>query len=342
MSIAAPIDRRALYRLHGRPLEIRAEAPGHLAVVEEILRYYGAEPTASDDLGGQSIAARLRLRAAIEAPAAPPAARLEGDFGGVRVRELEGRVWIEAPGLAFVAEPEAGRAEGHIADTVWASGRALGQGEIVPFVLASMILLRRHGLFAMHGAAVAHHGGGCLFLGAGGSGKSTQALGMVVAGWSHLSDDSLLLDASVGEVEILALRRRFYLTAEAAAPFPEQAAAWQSCRLTGGPKRCLDMEQAFPGQVANRCRPEWLIFPRIVDAERSHVEPVARSEALHRLLHQSDLVTLEPELAPVHLEALRRLLDQTRAFELRAGRDLRDAPWEVERVLRPLTGVGGS
>lgn len=345
MSIAIQIaPHRVFHRLHGTPLEITAENSRHLEVVGEILRYYGAEPVGGDGPEGESMAARLILRAAEEGPAAPSDARLEGNFGGVRVWELEGRVWIEAPGLTFVAEPEAGRAEGFLTPGVWTLGRALGQGEIVPFVLALMILLRRQRLFAMHGAAVSYQGRGCLFLGAGGSGKSTQALGMVVAGWSHLSDDSLLVDASSGDVEVLALRRHFYLTPAAAAPFPEQAAAWQDCPLTGGPKRRLDMGRAFPGQVAAGCRPQWLIFPRIVDTAESRVEPMAKSEALHQLLHQSNLVTLEPKLASNHLDALKRLLEQTRAFVLRAGRDLKEAPWRVEKVLRPLTSnsTGGS
>ena len=332
-----PVRSEGLCRLHRADVAIAAERPVWLDVATAILDYYGARRRPRDAMAPpEEICAEIILVAAAETSAIPTSARLEGDFGGVRAWVDGPRVWVDAEGFRFEVDLAAGRAVGRLGEGIWNRPQALGQGAIVPFVLTLMMLLRRHRLFAVHGAAVAHDGEGCVLLGAGGSGKSTQALGLVTAGWDHLSDDSLLIDGAGDKVEILALRRDFYLTPEAAAPFPDLATRWRECELTAGPKRLLAMAEVFPQQLAETCRPRCLLFPSIVDQEASHLAPLAKADALHQLLHQSDLVTLDPATAPVHLDTLKRLLDQTVSYRLLAGRDLRDDPSAVEPLLRSV------
>lgn len=59
------------------------------------------------------------------------------------------------------------------------------------------LLLRRLGLFFMHaGGALAPDGEAVIFLGAGGSGKSTASLRLAAAGWPWFGDDGVLWDAA--------------------------------------------------------------------------------------------------------------------------------------------------
>ncbi len=62
---------------------------------------------------------------------------------------------------------------------------------------ATMVALRRCGLFELHAAGVVEPetGGGFLVVGPSGSGKSTLATQLASAGWRYLSDDALLLRA---------------------------------------------------------------------------------------------------------------------------------------------------
>ncbi len=105
---------------------------------------------------------------------------------------------------------------------------------------------------------------------------------------------------------------------------------WRPCPLSATPKLRLDLG---PQRHAPRCRPAVVLFPRIVPRADSELVALDPAEALLRLLRQSHLVTLEPELAARHLEVLKRLLDQSRVRELRAGRDLRDHPGGLARML---------
>src|ERR687889_579156 len=79
---------------------------------------------------------------------------------------------------------------------------------------ATMVALRRCGLFELHAAGVVEPetGGGLLVVGPSGSGKSTLATQLASAGWRYLSDDALLLHERGALVEARALRRQFALT----------------------------------------------------------------------------------------------------------------------------------
>ena len=92
----------------------------------------------------------------------------------------------------------------------------------------------------------------------------------------------------------------------------------------------------IPVNVVDNGELSTVIFPSIVDHEVSRLAPLAKADALHQLLRQSDLVTLDPATAPVHLDTLKRLLDQTVSYRLLAGRDLLDDPSAVEPLLRSV------
>ncbi len=76
---------------------------------------------------------------------------------------------------------------------------------------------------------------------------------------------------------------------------------WRPCPLSATPKLRLDLG---PQRHAPRCRPAVVLFPRIVPRADSELVALDPAEALLRLLRQSHLVTLEPELAARHLEGL--------------------------------------
>jgi hypothetical protein len=59
-----------------------------------------------------------------------------------------------------------------------------------------LLLLRRLGLFFLHaGGAMAPNGVGIIFIGSGGSGKSTASMRLAEAGWPWFGDDGVLWDA---------------------------------------------------------------------------------------------------------------------------------------------------
>ncbi|MFO1429078.1 MAG: hypothetical protein U1F76_02885 [Candidatus Competibacteraceae bacterium] len=149
-----------------------------------------------------------------------------------------------------------------------------------PWLLTLIWLLRERGRYALHASAVAWAERGLLIAGDSGSGKSTTALSLIHHGWDYLADDVVILEP--GEPPRLhALARGFAFHPTLAARFP---------RLTGeavADKRCTAIETLFPDRQIAACRVAALLFPRVVDAAVSRLEPLSSVEALSALLPAS-------------------------------------------------------
>jgi hypothetical protein len=199
-----------------------------------------------------------------------------------------------------------------------------------------LLLLRYRGFYPEHAACVANDSVGCLLVGDSGSGKSTLTLSLVQHGWQYLADDAILLRSCRDFVEAMPLRRDLCLAPAAIHAFPDTVAHWQPCPLAGDAQRRLDVQALYPEQVRATCVPHLLLFPTIVSASQSQLVPVGKAEALFRLIHHSALVTVEPRMARSHVEILTRLVNQTRSYALRAGRDLAREPGLITTLLADL------
>lgn len=203
-------------------------------------------------------------------------------------------------------------------------------------VLESLsILLRGQGLFAVHAAALSRGGEGLLVVAAADNGKSTLALRLVQQGWDYLSDDTALLEAAPHAVQMHALRSHFSLDPDAETLFPGIAQG-REASLLKEEKWALNVEALYPKRRVEVSTPRVLVFPRIADAEESRVEPVSDVEALGQLLRQSSLVRVPIDHSEEHLATLGRLIGQTRAYRLHAGRDLLKDPTRADALMRTL------
>ncbi len=300
--------------------------------LEEMNAALGARPPAT-----------IHLLASEAPPEAPPEAEPVAAFDDAPLSAYRAGSLLFLVGARAVVrlDPAAGTAEARIhapADAEALRRHALGAG-----VMSLFVLLRHRQLFPMHAAALAHPqtGAGVLFTAHSDSGKSTLACSLVRQGWRYLSDDSILLrlapaaadGSEAGPVEAMAFRRNFTLDTEARGFFPEIAQAWSA--LPGPEEKwAVAMADLFPGGAARRCVPRLIVFPEIAEGEEeSTLHPVPRVEAMHRVLSQCALVTLEPEAAPAHLDIARRLVGQTRHLRLSAGRDVIDRPRRVAALL---------
>lgn len=203
-------------------------------------------------------------------------------------------------------------------------------------VLESLaMLLHRHGLFSMHAAALARDGRGLVVAAAADSGKSTLTLRLVESGWEYLSDDTILLRPTSDLVEVLGMRSHFSLDPEAEDLFPGLSVGRQASLLKEE-KWAVNVEALYPEQRIDVCRPHVLLFPQIVDEPVSHLKPVSKAEAIGALLAQSSLARVKLDHAAAHVRVLGRLVKDTMAYRLYAGRDLLDDPSRADALLAPL------
>jgi hypothetical protein len=232
-------------------------------------------------------------------------------------------------------------------------GQGRGEAWLAPAFAAKPVILRRNfwafgllkllrplGLFSLHAAGVVSgRGDGLLIVGGSGSGKSTLALGLMRQGWGLLSDDAVLLRRQPEGIEALACRKHVYVNADTAARYADLPLAEEVPDGAGGLKRRVGVEKAFPAQQMAGCRPRVLLFSHIVPRPQSALRPVDGPSALGQLLaHSGPQLFDRPTMRP-HLDVLRRLLQQTVSYELRAGRDLYEDPHTLVRLLREAEGA---
>lgn len=190
---------------------------------------------------------------------------------------------------------------------------------------AIQLALRRCGLVQLHSAGVVDpaSGAGVLIVGDSNSGKSSLTIRLARAGWSYLSDDMLLLHEAGASVAARALRRVFSVSARSIAgcDLPRLEEALGPVVGSDPTKRSLDPSVVFLGRFAESFEPSVAVFPRIADEEQTRVESLKRSDALLRLLRTSPWACFDAE-GKSYLKLLERLVRQTRAYAVHAGRDL--------------------
>ena len=323
------------YRLGSIPIEVRAEAADVRQAVSAVLEYFGLRLRPSADV---SPVARLgfAVSSSSDSPDARPAeAHLVRHHNGVDVWRAGDQWWLCERDNTVRLDLSRGTASGTLRSLPWATAGTLYLPFVNLVIHSLLLLLRREGYVPLHTAALVKSSAGVLLTAAPDSGKSTQALGLVRAGWQYLTDDSALLYLAGDTVEVLPLRRDFGLDQEAQKVFPEMIPHTLPF-LTDERKRRVDMAALYPDRALERGVPRLLLFPQIRDQPQSQLLPLSQKDALLGLMHQSPFLALDPDVATPHLDLLRTLAGQAAAYRLLAGHDLRDHPERLADLLAPV------
>jgi hypothetical protein len=170
-----------------------------------------------------------------------------------------------------------------------------------------------------------------LIAGASGSGKSTLTLQLTACGWGYLSDDTLLIERGKLGIESWGLRRFFALTADtiAAVRLPQLPAGDDVTPL----KKRFTPQDFFPSGQIQSAQPGAIVFPVITFEKESRVRNLSPSEAMARLLKLCPWACYDKPTATEHLRTLGRLVRETVALDIFAGRDLLDDPVNASDLL---------
>ena len=276
-------------------------------------------------VGGPVAVVRIR-----SVPARPPAeGRAVATVGALTLRARGADRFIEGVRVTTRVDPEASEADVYVPRGGSAGLRLEAQ---VHLTTSFAVLLRERGGFVLHAAALVSDAGGVLVVGPSDVGKSTLSYTLVRAGWSAVSDDSVVLQRGPAGVAVLPLRRAFGLDPDAADRFPEIRA--HARPQPGDPgKWSVDVAAIHPGRLAESCVPGAVVFPEITGERESALVPLRAPDAFLRLAAQSALRGATDGRAPEHHAVFADLLGHARPARLRAGTDLLD-PATADRVLR--------
>jgi hypothetical protein len=297
-------------------VDVLSDDPAVQDGIHSVLEYLGFKLVAGR---GEVADVALRCSADPRAVRVPRGAQRVAEQRDIQAWSSGWALYLSCTGHACRLDLSAG-----VAELVMPSPPALQRKDIVTYAL--LLLLRRRRLYGLHASGVSRNGMGCLFVARSGSGKSTQAYSLVRQGWEYLGDDAILLRNRGDEVEALALRRDLCLDPALAHAFPELLIHQQEDPLAGKGKRRLPMPALHARSLIDGCAPRLLVFPEIVSAPVSRMKPLDPADALLRLVRESIVVALDPDVMGAHLTVLSRLICQTRSWRLLAGQDLKDHP----------------
>jgi hypothetical protein len=246
------------------------------------------------------------------------------------IARLDSVVYFElAPLAGAMIDPQDGAA------LAWIQPALAG---LKPAVFTNLFLqtvvlesLRGHGLYWVHAACVAESGRAVLLVGASGSGKTTTGLNLVLNGFRFLSQDRTLLRLTGEGLDLLAFPEDLAVTEASLTLLPNLRVRLGELPKAMG-KHQLDPIQLFPQSLSQEAAPGLILFLRVAHADQTFIRPIRPAAALQRLLPNSLLASL-PAVTARHFEALHRLAQDSRSYDVALGRDIERQPGIVRELL---------
>lgn len=196
------------------------------------------------------------------------------------------------------------------------------------FFIPLLEWMRYRNWYPIHGSCFQVDGRTIVVSGPSGSGKSTAALSAIASGCPFLSDDTLFARREGTILRLDAYPEPVKIGKGSAEFFPE----WGD-RFTEGMGKLVISENELPGEErVSGATPDYLLFPEIVDSDKTSFEPVGKETALIKLMPQSVLPE-GPEVMQRHIDLLGELVEQTETYHLLFGRDVRDLPDRIRSLL---------
>lgn len=142
-----------------------------------------------------------------------------------------------------------------------------------------LAILREKGLPCMHAAAIEKEGRGILFPAKICSGKTTLTIELVRSGYRFLADDLVFIN---DKLEALCFPIRIGVTDYARQRFADIISAESLIAVPYSYKKYLRLDRLFPGSIADKCMPEFILFPR--PGKDTKLKRLAKTDALIQLL----------------------------------------------------------
>ncbi|MFO8058609.1 MAG: hypothetical protein R6V10_15090 [bacterium] len=194
--------------------------------------------------------------------------------------------------------------------------------------------LRFHGLYYLHAAALmGPDGTGYLISGNSGVGKTSLTLSLIEAGYKFLSDDTVFVRlVGDSEVEVVGFVRDFHLPGDLVSDSTEFARFRDLPEYSpyNDKKRLRPDEWFHQKRISSMKNPSIILFPEVSDT--SELVPLPKQDAFPRLLPQSLAVMFHPDIAPLHLESLKRLVNHAGAFQAKLNRSIKGSPAKTREL----------
>jgi len=192
----------------------------------------------------------------------------------------------------------------------------VGMLEYLEWTVLLALLRAQDHFLQLHAAGLVKDDRGLLLVGPSGSGKSNQALNLMLGGWRCLSEEIILIepDGRPGDIMVRPFPRSLHAKAATLRLFPElpRSKAGRGFVDSSG-KRRFDPSLIREDWVAQPARPTWLVFPAYSQAGGEALTPTGETEALSMLIEQTINLTSFGESG---IEVLIRLVRSCACYRL--------------------------
>jgi hypothetical protein len=205
-----------------------------------------------------------------------------------------------------------------------------------PFNKLLGVWYRDQSVSVIHAAMVSQNDSGIVFVGKGGSGKSTSALACVCAGFSYLGDDAIgLREQSDGSFLGYSLYNSSLLDPGHLRRFPRLIPFAIASTSSEDPKSLILLSGVLASRVQRAARLTVVVLPRVAATARTLMRPASKGEALLALAPSSLNLQINP--GPGGLDQLARLINRVPCYWLELGEEINGIPRCVEGLIRPVT-----
>lgn len=202
-----------------------------------------------------------------------------------------------------------------------------------PFHRVLGLRLADFGVQFVHAGLVAWDKGGVLFVGKGGSGKSTCAISCAFDGASYLGDDFIGLEVEHdGSFSGHSLYGTALIGTEHMKQYPALVAACLPGNYPEEKKSVVGLDSVVPGRLAASTAIRAIVLPRVVSAANESVfRRISAREALLALAPSSVLYL--QGAGPKSMERLGALVERVPSYRLELGKDLSQISVRVKQIL---------
>jgi hypothetical protein len=308
--------------LCGQQISVFCADPAGAATFHQLLRRHLAMEPSTASPRHES----LCLSVVDGADTRPTDATLVHAADHIGVWRLVDRFWLEARDARAVVDTATNSACFTLgSDFALLPGNSQRDLVALPLVM----LLRGHGVYALHASGMQRKDTGLLVVGPSGSGKTTTTLTLVSRGWRFLGDDVVALTSTDDACLARALRRSMTAAHATLARFGFDAPPYPDDE-GGTPPFDLGTN---PDRVVDSFSPTAVVFPEIVDAAETTVTPTGMAETLARLASSMGGIMTDTVWAKRQLDAAARLAEQATGYRLMLGDDVHREPALLPTIL---------
>ena len=191
-------------------------------------------------------------------------------------------------------------------------------------------VFRSMNAFLMHSSGVCLNDQGILFVGQGGSAKTTLCLKLIQYGFKFLGDDLVLVSKGINGLEVHSFPIPVHVT-ESSINYFQELTFLKPKFNDFISKIYFDIDKIYPQTKADHSILRLIIFPVITLQEPHSLYKADKKSALHKLIRNSFFVTKQ-ENSINHFDLINEILDQCDLYVLNVGKTYTG----IDQVIRSI------